>query len=252
MHVDENLNRHLLHQREEQVQHLEYNLEYQFYHAVASGDLEQVQKYYLPEDDISIYEGAACGQLSKDVLQNARYHFVVAVALITRICVEHGLERETAYTLSDVFIQEMDQAVSISEITALHNQMVTEFAQRMQRQQKQRAYSIHLVKAISYISAHLHEKISTKEIADALSLNRSYLSTLFHREMGISLHAYIRSQKIQAAAQMLLTSDLGLSEISALYGFSSQSQFSQCFRQEIGETPFQYRKHHFQSSAVSE
>ena len=72
MRVDENLNRHLLHQREEQVQHLEYNLEYQFYHAVASGDLEQVQKYYLPEDDISIYEGAACGRLSKDVLQNAR------------------------------------------------------------------------------------------------------------------------------------------------------------------------------------
>ena len=238
MRVDENLNRHLLHQREEQVQHLEYNLEYQFYHAVASGDLEQVQKYYLPEDDISIYEGAAYGRLSKDVLQNARYHFVVAGALSTRICVEHGLERETAYTLSDVFIQEMDQAVSISEITALHNQMVTKFARCMQRQQKQHAYSIHLVKAISYISAHLHEKISTKEIADALSLNRSYLSTLF--------------QKIQAAAQMLLSSDLGLSEISALYGFSSQSQFSQCFRQEIGETPFQYRKHHFQSSAVSE
>ena len=194
MNIEQELHKHLFQQREEQTQHLEYNLEFQFYNAVASGDMETVSRYCTAEQDETVYDGTEYGRLSENRLQNARYHFVVAVALITRVCVEQGMERETAYTLSDVLIQRMDRLTTVSEISALHNAMIRDFTRRMQEVRRAHAYSIHVSKAISYISAHLHEKLTTQDIADAISLNRSYLSTLFRREIGKTLHQYLLRQ----------------------------------------------------------
>ena len=206
MNIEQELHKHLFQQREEQTQHLEYNLEFQFYNAVASGDMETVSRYCTAEQDETVYDGTEYGRLSENRLQNARYHFVVAVALITRVCVEQGMERETAYTLSDVLIQRMDRLTTVSEISALHNAMIRDFTRRMQEVRRAHAYSIHVSKAISYISAHLHEKLTTQDIADAISLNRSYLSTLFRREIGKTLHQYLLSAKLQSAAQLLTLS----------------------------------------------
>ena len=175
---------------------------------------------------------------------------MVAVALITRICVEHGMERETAYTLSDIFIQKMDHLQTVSQVAALHNTMVVDFTKRMQKQKKENAYSIYVMRAIEYISAHLHDKLQIAEIAKAVSIHRGYLSTLFYRETGIQLHSYIMSQKIQAAAQLITTSDMPYSEIASYFSFSSQSHFIQCFRNETGYTPRQYRILFYHSSEV--
>ena len=107
MNINQDLQEQLFRQREEQICHLDYNQEFRYYNAVASGDMESVKEYLMPEND-DAYSGSEYGKLSQNSLWNARYHFVVAVALITRICVEHHMEREIAYTLSDVFIQKID------------------------------------------------------------------------------------------------------------------------------------------------
>lgn len=249
--VNSDLSRRLFQQREEQIRHLEYNLEFQFYNSVASGDIANVSKYLIDTNENSdIYSSKEYGKLSENALQNARYHFVVAVALITRICVEHGLERETAYTLSDLFIQKMDHLTTITDVSELHNEMVIEFTKRMREVQKENVYSIHVAKAMDYISQHLHEKIKTEQIADVLSLNRSYISSLFHQETGKTLHQYIISEKIKSAAQMLITSDVSYLDAAEYYCFSSQSHFIQCFQKETGFTPMEYRKRFYQKSGV--
>ncbi|WP_289027554.1 AraC family transcriptional regulator [uncultured Ruminococcus sp.] len=250
MNINQDLQEQLFRQREEQICHLDYNQEFRYYNAVASGDMESVKEYLMPEND-DAYSGSEYGKLSQNSLWNARYHFVVAVALITRICVEHHMEREIAYTLSDVFVQKIDDCKTVAEIAALHNIMVRDFTKRMQLLQKA-AYSMHVARAIDYITIHLHEKLQTGNIADAISINRGYLSTLFRQETGKSLHDYILAEKIHAAAQMITTSEMSFSEISQYYSFSSQSHFIQCFRKELGMTPLEYRKRYYRSSEVSE
>lgn len=76
------------------------------------------------------------------------------------------MEREIAYTLSDVFVQKIDDCKTVAEIAALHNIMVRDFTKRMQLLQKA-AYSMHVARAIDYITIHLHEKLQTGNIADA-------------------------------------------------------------------------------------
>ena len=155
MNINQDLQEQLFRQREEQICHLDYNQEFRYYNAVASGDMESVKEYLMPEND-DAYSGSEYGKLSQNSLWNARYHFVVAVALIARICVEHHMEREIAYTLSDVFVQKIDDCKTVAEIAALHNIMVRDFTKRMQLLQKA-AYSMHVARAIDYITIHLHE-----------------------------------------------------------------------------------------------
>lgn len=242
MSINKELNDRLFIQREEQQTHVEYKKEYGFYSNVAEENTEEVKKILADPDNIHLYDSAEYGRLSRDSLRNMRYHFVVQTALITRLCVENGLERELAYTMSDLYIGKMDMLSTPRQILLLHNEMLMDFTQKMAGLPKQQVYSIHIVRAIEYIYKHRNERLTVQDTAEALNINRSYLSSLFKKETGVSISGFIRSEKIKAAANMLRFSDFSYADIAEYFGFASQSHFTQLFRMETGYTPVEYRK----------
>ncbi|MCH5269235.1 MAG: helix-turn-helix domain-containing protein [Lachnospiraceae bacterium] len=242
MRLDRELNNRLFVRREEQQSHVEYREEFGFYSNVAEGNVEAVKKILADPENKHPYDSPVYGRLSADSLRNVRYHFVVSVALITRLCVEKGLERELAYTLSDLYISKMDALPGLREILSLQNEMLLDFAEKMAKLPKSHVYSMQVVRAIDYIKLHRNEHLTVKKVAEALKVNRSYLSTLFSRETKSRISAFIRREKIEAAANMLRFSDYSYADIAEYFGFASQSHFIQCFQKEMGETPFVYRK----------
>ena len=80
-------------------------VEYSFYTAVKTGDMETVVAN-CKEDAFIHLEGT--GVLSRNALTNIKYHFVVTAAMLTRYCIDGGLEPEQAYRLSDFYILKMD------------------------------------------------------------------------------------------------------------------------------------------------
>ena len=85
--------------------HRSPSVEYSFYNAVRAGDMEAVNKN-CEEDSFLHLKGT--GILSKNPLTNLKYHFVVTTAMLTRYCIDGGLESEQAYRLSDFYILKMD------------------------------------------------------------------------------------------------------------------------------------------------
>lgn len=69
--------------------HRSPTVEYSFYNAVRSGDMEAVIKN-CSEDEFIRLEGT--GVLSRNALTNIKYHFVVTAAMLTRYCIDGGLE----------------------------------------------------------------------------------------------------------------------------------------------------------------
>lgn len=246
MGIDKELQLSLFHQREEQRRHMEYQKEFGFYRMVVSGNIQEIRKLYSPEYLTTASKDAENGVLSKDPLRNERYHFVILAALLTRLCVENGLDREKAYTLSDLYINKMDVCMDIPSILNLHKEMVMEYTKQMANLRKENIYSIQVMKAMDYIYEHLNERILTEEIAEALQLNRSYLSSLFHKETGKTITAFIKDAKLTAAANMLKFSEYDYSDIAEYFGFASQSHFTKCFREQTGYTPKQYRAQFYQ------
>lgn len=241
MGIDKELQLSLFHQREEQRRHMEYQKEFGFYRLVVSGNIQEIRRLYSPEQLAAASKDSENGVLSKDPLRNERYHFVILAAMLTRLCVENGLDREKAYTLSDLYINKMDVCMDIPAILNLQRDMVTEYTKQMANLRKENIYSIQVMKAMDYIYAHLNERILIEDIADVLQLNRSYLSSLFHKETGKTIMAFVREAKLTAAANMLKFSEYDYSDIAEYFGFASQSHFTKCFREQTGYTPKQYR-----------
>jgi AraC-like DNA-binding protein len=78
-------------------------------------------------------------------------------------------------------------------------------------------------------------------------MNHTYISTLFKKETGVSINAYIMDKRLEEAALLLSESERPVMEIAATLAFNSQSYFTLLFRKRYGKTPKDYRKEHYPS-----
>ena len=230
---------------ESETLHRAPSIEYSFYNAVKTGDMEYVIKN-CKEDAFIHLEGT--GVLSRNTLQNIKYHFVVTTAMITRYCVHAGMEQEQAYSLSDFYILKMDKCRTIDQISRLHDTMCLDFCSRMNELKRRQILSKPIVLCLNYIYSHIHYRITIKELAEYLSLSESYLSKLFLKEMGIPLSHYITDLKIEKAKNLLQYSDYSIVEIANYFSFASQSHFIQVFQKKTGITPYKYRIMYFRTN----
>ena len=230
---------------EESISHRPLEEEYSFYQAVSSGDIDFVEQN-CRENTFTNPDGM--GILSTNALTNIKYHFVVTVAMVTRRCVEAGMELEQAFRLSDLYILKMDACTSIEAISKLHKQMALDFTRKMLLVKKANVLSKPIVLCMDYIYSHINRRITVEELAEHADLSPSYLSRLFKKELNISISDYICEMKIEKAQHMLKYSDYSLVEIANYLAFSSQSHFIQTFKKLIGVTPKKYRDHYYRTS----
>lgn len=218
--------------------------EFAFYDAIANGNIEYVKNDCNRN---TFTNPAGMGKLSDKPLQNLRYHFVVTTAMITRYCVHAGMEQEKAYNLSDFYIYKMDACQTISEIAKLHDSMCLDYCKQMNILRSSQILSKPIVLCIDYIYSHIHYRITIKALADYLNLSESYLSKLFHKEMGLPISQYIIDLKIEKAKNLLQYSEYNIIDIANYLSFSSQSHFIQVFQKKTGLTPHKYRTKNFRT-----
>lgn len=222
--------------REYEVSHLAYERETAFFYSVKTGNLEEALRLFQPLDHQQL------GRLSEDKLYNLKYHLIITIALLTRCCVEGGMAMEAAYNLSDAYIRTLDQLRSEAEIHAFHRRLIEDYTKKMQAIRHSNRYPKAVTLCLDYIYDNLHKKITLDELAGVAGLSPSYLSRLFHREVGLTVSAYIISKRIEAAENMLKHSGCSCLEISNYLCFSSESHFIQTFRKHTGCTPKRYRE----------
>lgn len=239
MDIEQKLTHQAFLNREQSISHLAYERENAFFHCMQDGDVAGVQRLYEP---LGI---TAMGTLSENPLRNLQYHLIITVALITRSCIEGGMEMEEAYNLSDIYIRSVDKCRSEDEIRMLHHELVMDYAQRMQLIKKQNRYPKAVTVCMDYIYDNLHTKLTLNEVADAAGLSVSYLSKLFRQEVGMTVMEYITQKRVQAAENMLKYSEFSCLAISDYLCFSSESHFIQVFRKYTGYTPKRYREAFF-------
>ena len=93
-----------------------------------------------------------------------------------------------------------------------------------------------------FIDLHFKESLTLDSLAEEAHINKYYLSHAFKREYGISPISYMINRRIEESKYLLAETDLSMSQISQLLGFSSLSYFSQVFRKTLGTSPMEYRQ----------
>lgn len=96
--------------------------------------------------------------------------------------------------------------------------------------------------ALSYIHEHFSGKILIPDIAAHLNISARYLSKIFFHHMNLTILNYINIYRINHAIDLMLNTNLTLTNIAEQIGLKDSQHFSKLFKNTIGIPPNQYRK----------
>lgn len=92
-----------------------------------------------------------------------------------------------------------------------------------------------------YIHANYPQDLSLEEIAKQFYISPYYLSHQFKNVTGFTLVNYIQMTRVRNAQQLLLYTDMKISQITDACGFTSFSQFNRVFNKFCHTSPSSFR-----------
>ncbi len=104
-------------------------------------------------------------------------------------------------------------------------------------------HSEHVVQAmLDWVGQHYHRPLSLDELAHALRMNPSYLSTLFHRTTGVAFHHYLEELRMSKAQELLRDPLIRICEVAGAVGYASPEHFRHAFKAREGRAPNAWRQ----------
>lgn len=182
------------------------------------------------------------GQLADNPLRQEKNLSIVVISIACRAAIDGGVAPQKAFSMSDVFISNIERMTQVLPIQAAVVEYERKFARAVEQVKHDSEHNRYVERAKEYVAEHIDESIRVVQIGEALGINENYLTGLFHKYEGITLQHYIRKEKVRQAKELLLYSSYSCSEIAALLCFSTQSHFSSAFKREVGMTPAKYRE----------
>jgi len=89
---------------------------------------------------------------------------------------------------------------------------------------------------------NLDGKLRLSMLAAECGLSVSHFARSFRRTFATSAHRYLVFQRIAKAKELLTTSNLPLSEVGLVSGFSDQAAFSRTFKAVVGASPGKWQR----------
>ncbi len=92
-----------------------------------------------------------------------------------------------------------------------------------------------------YINRHLADDLSLDFLSEFFYVSKYHISHTFKENMGISLHQYILSKRLQACKNGIL-SGMPFAKVVEQYGFGDYTSFYRAFKKEYGVSPKEFKK----------
>jgi len=109
--------------------------------------------------------------------------------------------------------------------------------QPMTEQIRLRARAPKLAAAIDLMQTHIEQPLSTADLAERVGISRRQLERLFQEYRGARPSEYYLAVRLEHARVLLLETGLSILQVALASGFSSQSHFGACYREQYGHTP---------------
>ncbi|MBB5036721.1 AraC family transcriptional regulator [Prosthecobacter dejongeii] len=98
-----------------------------------------------------------------------------------------------------------------------------------------------VAQAVEMIRQDFSKPLLIEDVARACGQSLRQLQRRFQTTFGLSPQEFLLKTRVLAAARLLETTALSVSEIACRCGFTDQSAFTQHFRKRTGQTPSSYR-----------
>ncbi|MBO0856988.1 MAG: helix-turn-helix transcriptional regulator [Chloracidobacterium sp.] len=99
-----------------------------------------------------------------------------------------------------------------------------------------------LHRAKEFIAASFEEPITIDEMARVACLSTNHFLRTFRQAFRQTPHQFLTARRMERARDLLLHTDLTVTEICLSVGFESPGSFSSLFRRKVGSSPERFRR----------
>lgn len=217
-----------------EIMEARYEGERRLMHAVSHGMLHQAQLL------MSHITDAVLEQRTADPLRNAKNYGVVCNTLMRKAVEAGGVHPLHIDKLSDTLARQLEKLHTVDEVLGMYNKMVHKYCLLVKNHSMQ-GYSQLVQRVILRVETDLTADLSLAAHAAHLNVNPSYLSTLFKKEMGVTLTEYVNRQRVEHGIFLLNATDLLIQTIAQYCGMPDVNYFTKTFKKVTGKTPSEYR-----------
>lgn len=179
--------------------------------------------------------------LLNDSLRDRKNNLIILKTLLRKAAEYGGVHPMHLHRLSSHYAGLIENTRTIKHSLSLQEDMIRDFCQLVKRHSLSR-YSHYVGQAITMVQYDLTADLKLKTIAEKLNVNSSYLSTLFHKELGCTLTDYINRQRIERSLHLLRLTSKPIQEIATECGIHDVNYFIKLFKKQTGFTPNRYRE----------
>ena len=187
----------------------------------------------------TVFNNAALQRLP-DSLRDRKNYLIILKTLLRKAAEAGGVHPIHIHRLSSHYASQIENIRTMKQSLSLQEEMIRSFCQLVRHHSLNR-YSYYVGRAIILVQHDLTADLRLKSIAEALNVNSSYLSSLFHKEYGCTLTEFISRQRIDRGIQLLQQTNKPVQEIAAECGIQDVNYFIKLFKKQTGFTPNRYR-----------
>lgn len=174
-------------------------------------------------------------------LRNAQNYCIVLNTQLRHAMEETGVHPYRVDKLSHEIGLEIEQLKSIAQLHSFFISVVRRYCRLVQEYDYPNLKPL-INLTVTYIKEHLADNLTVKDTAKALTVNANYLSSLFHKEMGITFIDFVNKERTRQALGLLVHTNLQIQQIASMVGYNNTSYFTKQFLRFQGVTPSHYRK----------
>jgi YesN/AraC family two-component response regulator len=176
----------------------------------------------------------------KDPIRNIKNLTIVLNTLLRKAVESSNVHPIHIDEVSRDFAIRIEAIHSLKEADDLQTAMIRKYCMLVNNHSLT-GYSPLIQKVINHIDMNLSEPLSLRQLSELFSINSSYLSTLFKKEMGMTITDFINQQKVRYAIKLLNKTDIQIQNIATQVGIYDVNYFIKVFKKINGMTPKEYR-----------
>ena len=212
-----------------------YDFENEFLFAVTQGNYPKAKHLMSQLNSIQI------DQRNSDPIRNIKNYAIVINTLFRKAVERGGVHPIHIDSVSGEFAKKIELRSTVDDIYKLIFEMVKVYCQLVNKYSV-RDYSPTVQKVVVMIESNLSSDLTLSELASTLNINASYLSTVFKKETGKTITAYVNEKRIELAQELLKTTNLQIQTIAQYCGIIDVHYFTRLFKKTTGLSPKQFRE----------
>lgn len=96
--------------------------------------------------------------------------------------------------------------------------------------------------AVNLLINSANKNVKVNDVVDAIGISRSYLTSIFKKEMKVSPQAFLMNFRMETAASLLRSTEMPVGKIAEEIGYADTMSFSKAFKKHYHLTPTEFRQ----------